>query len=69
MITKGGLETIPGICDAVRERRHARERCRACAVYTPLHQDTLKEVMEANGKRKYVGDIVTFKRASKAYET
>ena len=36
-------------------------------VYTP--QDTPKEVMEANGKRKYVGDFVTSKRASKAYET
>jgi len=29
MITKGGLETIPGICDGVCERRHARERSRA----------------------------------------
>ena len=48
--------------------QYARDGMRANAVaaggvYTP------KEVMEANGKRKYVGDIVTSKRASKAYET
>jgi NAD(P)-dependent dehydrogenase (short-subunit alcohol dehydrogenase family) len=34
-------------------------------VYTPLHQDTPKEVMEANGRRKYGVDIVTSKRASR----
>jgi NADP-dependent 3-hydroxy acid dehydrogenase YdfG len=53
MITKGDLETI----NRHLAMEYAKEGMRVNAVApgvvcTPLHQDTPKEVMEANGKRE-----------------
>ena len=54
----GNGHPTPG--DGVRQRRHPRERRRAGVVYTPLHRNTPKDVMESlspMGRPSTVKDI------------